>query len=203
MLANQDQNHKPRQMGVAGEDDSKRKPTAGSIWAQAKAILAAKAEKSAARKAERDSRPVPNYICYPAAFPNFDPKTGRGAPSPLPPCNVCGDRLQPMENHKCSGIWKPKYEVFTDKRKDRLEQRRDEIREVKRDEMCQVPVCSVCGEEIHDYWEDGQIHWDEHEGRPVKAHRAVDAEPDGDLDGYEDEPEEDYCEGDDDGYDCD
>ena|SRR5215472_789852 len=182
-----------------------RSPKTGKVDA-AKAFLKEQAEAKASRRekeqARREAAGVPNYICYPAAFPNFDPTTGRGAPSPLPKCHVCGGTLFPTENHKCQG-WVPKYEVFTDERKDRLEQRRDEIREIKRDEMCQVPVCSVCGEEIHDYWEDGQIHWDEHEGRPVKAHRAVDAEPDGDLDGYEDAPEEDYCEGDDDGYDCD
>lgn len=41
------------------------------------------------------------------------------------------------------------------------------------------------------------------EGKPEREHDAVDGEPDGDMEGYEDEPEEDYCEGDDDGYDCD
>lgn len=162
--------------------------------------LAARREKEQQR---REAAGVPNYICYPAAFPNFDPKTGRGAPSPLPPCNVCGDRLQPMENHKCSGIWKPKYEVFTDERKDRADQRRDEIRESRWSQRPRCPVCDNCGEEMPDYFEDGQRHWDDHEGRPVKNHFALGGEPDGDLDGYEDEPEEDYCEGDDDGYDCD
>lgn len=161
--------------------------------------LAARREKEQQR---REAAGVPNYICYPAAFPNFDPKTGKGAPSPLPPCYVCGDRLHPMENHKCQGF-QPKYETWSDERKDRLEQRRDEIRESRWSQRPRYPVCDKCGEEMPDYFEDGQRHWDDHEGRPVKNHFALGGEHDGDLDGYEDEPEEDYCEGDDDGYDCD
>ena len=51
--------------------------------------------------------------------------------------------------------------------------------------------------------EDAQWHWEDHEGKPERRHYAVDGEHDGDLDGYDDVPEEDHCEGDDDGYDCD
>jgi len=205
MLANQDQNQSPRQMGVAGEDDSKKKPTAGSIWAQAKAILAAKAEKSAARKAERDSRPVPNYICYPAAFPHFDPTTGRGAPSPLPTCHVCGGRLHPMENHRCDGFT-PKYVEKDQDWQDRQEQRREDIEESRPwtydYDGEPIVMCDVCGERMYDP-EDAHAHFEDHGGKPEDTRHARDGEPDGDLDGYEDESEEDYCEGDDDGYDCD
>ena len=144
--------------------------------ATAKKVLKERAEESARRREARANAPVPNYICYATtAFKNWKPG------DKVPPCKKCGGLLHPGENHKCDGF-QAKYYEYTPERKERWEAEREEIR---------------------DYWEDGQIHWDEHEGRPVKAHRVVDAEPDGDLDGYEDEPEEDYCEGDDDGYDCD
>ena len=50
--------------------------------ADAKKVLKERAEALAARREKeqqrREAAGVPNYICYPAAFPNFDPKTGRG-----------------------------------------------------------------------------------------------------------------------------
>jgi len=188
---------RPRAKGVVVL--APKEPT-GAVYQESQRFLKEKAELAIARKAERDSRPVPNYICYPAAFPNFDPKTGKGAPTPLPTCHVCGDKLPPMENHKCEGFT-PKYIEHDDAWKEKQEALREAIRESRKNERQRYPTCSVCGEEIEDF-EAGQWHWDAHEGRPRRVHQAVDSEPDGDLDGYDDEPEDDYCDHDD-GYDCD
>jgi hypothetical protein len=43
--------------------------------------------------------------------------------------------------------------------------------------------------------EDAEWHWNDHEGRPEREHQAVNGDED-DLSGYEDEPEDDYCEDD-------
>jgi hypothetical protein len=76
----------------------------------------------------------------------------------------------------------------------------DEIRETRR--AGRGVFCSECGVLLEDPEEDAQWHFEDHEGRPERNHYAVDGEHDGDLDGYDDEPEEDYCD-EDDGYDCD
>lgn len=86
----------------------------GELYAEAQAILKARAEKSTARKEARDSRPVPNHICYRGiAFFTFGPRKnidedGNWLGSRVPKCRLCGDNLQPNENHKCSG-WNPKW----------------------------------------------------------------------------------------------
>lgn len=165
----------------------------------AKKLLEQKREEAAARREARANAPVPNYICYAWLFPNFDPKTGKGAPSPLPKCKKCDGIIHPMDNHKCEGFT-PKYVERTEETKQRWEAKREEIRESRQRQR--YPTCSVCGEEIEDF-EMGQWHWDSHEGLPERVRQAVDGEHDGDLDGYDDVPEEDHCEGDDDGYDCD
>lgn len=167
--------------------------------AAAKTLLKERAEKTAVRREARGNAPVPNYICYAWLFPNYDPKTGRGAPSPLPKCKKCEGIIAPKEHHVCSGF-QPKFVEHTPERKERWEAKREEIRESRR--QLKAVTCSVCGE-ILECPEDAEWHWEQHEGKPEREHYAVDGEPDGDLDGYEDEPEEDFCEGDDDGYDCD
>ena len=174
-----------------------RSPENPNVFA-AKKLLKERAEANAARREARANAPVPNYICYAWLFPNFDPKTGKGAPKPLPKCEKCEGTIFPMEHHVCSGF-EPKYVEHTPERHERWEAKREEIRESRPERRI---VCSVCGEELPEP-EDAEEHWYNHEGRPEREHYAVDGEPDGDLDGYEDEPEEDYCEGDDDGYDCD
>ena len=64
-----------------------------------------RAEEKARRREARANTSVPNYICYAWLFPNYDPKTGRGAPSPLPKCRVCCEAfLHPQEHHKCEGL---------------------------------------------------------------------------------------------------
>ena len=176
----------------------------GVLAEEAKTINREKQEERIARAERRANQEVPNYKCYPNLFPPhlYDPKTGRWSGGILPACRVCGIRLQPNENHKCEGF-KPKYKEHTKESHERFEARREEIKETRRQISEAPPVCSVCGEEMPDYWTDGQRHWDAHEGRPVRDHYALDGEPDGDLDGYDDEPEDDYCDGDDDGCDCD
>ena len=115
--------------------------------------------------------------------------------------------VDPNDNHVCPvklGIeeFKPKYVEFTQERHERWEARRQEIRKSRESQRRKV-VCSVCGEKMPEQ-EDAEQHWYAHEGRAEwEGDYALDGEPDGDLDGYDDEPEEHYCEGDDDGYDCD
>lgn len=114
------------------------------------------------RAAARADRPVPNYICYPEAFKNYDPKTGKwigGRRGPLPKCRVCECTLHPKENHKCEGF-KPKYVEHDEEWHDRMEARREAIREAKRNGL-------------------------------------FFSEDEDDLSGYEDEPEEDWCDEDD------
>jgi hypothetical protein len=178
-------------VGVAGECDT---VPSGAIWEQAKAILAAKAKAKAARQAKRDATPVPNTICYAqSAFKNWKPG------DKVPACKVCGGLLHPTENHVCDG-YKAKYVEHTPERKERWEAEREEIRETRR--LGRGVFCTECGDLLADP-DEAQWHFEDHGGKPEREHYALDGEPDGDLDGYEDEPEEDYCEGDDDGYDCD
>jgi hypothetical protein len=168
----------------------------------AKKVLKERAEEAARRREARLNAPVPNYICYATtAFKNWKPG------DKVPACKVCGGLLHPTENHVCDG-YKAKYVEHTPERKEHSEARREEIRKANHEESRENTVarCSECGIELPEY-EDFLAHAaEEHEGirvKPVRNYRAVDGEPDGDLDGYDDEPEEDYCEGDDDGDDCD
>jgi hypothetical protein len=118
----------------------------------------------------------------------------------LPKCKRCREYTIHWDEpaHVCEG-YKPQFVEHTPERKERWEAEREEIRESRR--QLKAVMCSVCGE-ILECPEDAEWHWEQHEGKPEREHYAIDGEPDGDLDGYEDEPEEDYCEGDDDGYDC-
>lgn len=178
-----------RRRGVAVVLPAKPK---GYLAVEAELILSEREERRQAEAQRRAARPVPNTVCYKETFADWKPGVR------VPRCNRCDAILHPTENHKCDG-YKPKYEVWTDERKERAKARREAIRESRPE---RVIVCSVCGEEIPEP-EDAEQHWNDHEGRPERERYALDGEPDGDLDGYEDEPEEDYCEGDDDGYDCD
>ena len=187
---------RPRAKGVIGVVDTK---PSGALWEQAKAILAAKAQAKAERQAKRDAEPVPNWRCYPMVFivgKNID-HNGNWLGGILPKCRVCEDILPPREHHVCSGF-KPKYVEHDEAWKEKQEAKREEIRESRPKRRI---VCSVCGEEMPEM-EDGQWHWDAHEGRPEREGYAVNGDED-DLSGYEDYDEGDYCEGDDDGYDCD
>lgn len=151
-------------------------------------------ERLAARRAADAARPVPNRICYQhTAYLGWKPG------DKVPQCRVCDGLLHPNENHVCSGDFKPKYVEHTPERKERREAEREEIRETRR--LGRGVFCTECGDLLEDP-EDAQWHAEDHGGKPEREHYAVDGESDGDLDGYDDEPEDDYCD-DDDGYDCD
>jgi hypothetical protein len=165
----------------------------------AKKILAERKARLDADRARKPAIPVPNYKCYPDAFKQYDPKTGRWTGGRLPKCRVCEVTLQPTENHVCEGF-KPKYVEHDADWHERLEARREEIRASKH----RIITCSGCGSEIES---EDEARWhDEHCERDEDSWNrdqyAINGDED-DLSGYEDEPEEDYCEGDDDGYDCD
>lgn len=178
------------------------KPLKGDKVEAAKKLLKERADEAKARATARANAPVPNRICYQhTAFKDWKPG------DKLPHCTRCEARLDPNENHVCpvklgTEEFKPKYKEHTEETKERWEAQREEIRKTRRSMLIAPPKCSVCGEELEDF-EAGEWHFEDHGGKPEKEHYARDGEPDGDLDGYDDEPEEDYCEGDDDGYDCD
>lgn len=166
----------------------------------AKKLLKAKEDARKERSIRDTERPVPNRIAYAdTAFKDWKPG------DKIPPCLRCGALLHRNEHHVCpvkegTEEFKPKFVEHTPERKERWETQREEIRETRR--AGRGVFCSECGELMEDP-ETGQWHAEDHGGRPEKRHYAVDGEHDGDLDGYDDEPEEDYCEGDDDGYVCD
>jgi len=108
------------------------------------------------RAAARAARPVPNYICYPEAFKGYDPKTGRWHGGRLPKCRVCECTLQPTENHVCDGFT-PKYVEHDEEWHERMEARREAIREAKFQR--ETPTCNLCGAELpseEDYWAHGR-----------------------------------------------
>jgi hypothetical protein len=161
----------------------------GCLAVEAERILAERKVRLRAAAITRAEREAPNRICYAEAFKDWKPG------DKIPTCHRCSATLFPNENHKCEGF-KPKYKEHDQELHERFEARRESIRESRA--PCPI-VCSVCGEEMPEP-EDGQWHWDAHEGRPEREHLAVDGEPDGDMEGYEDEPEDDWCdEGEDEG----
>ncbi len=177
-----------RTRGIAVEAPVKPK---GYLAVEADRILAEREERRKAAAIARAEREVPNTICYKEAFADWKPG------DKVPRCNRCDGLLHPGENHKCEG-YKPKYEVWSDERKELAAARREATREARQPNRI---VCSVCGDEIPEY-EDAEWHWEDHEGRPEREHHAVNGDED-DLSGYEDYDDGDYCEGDDDGWDCD
>jgi hypothetical protein len=153
-------------------------------------------------RAERRERPVPNRICYAeTAFKDWKPGM------PLPHCDRCTATLQPNENHDCpvkngTEEFRKKYVEHTPERRERWEAKREEIRESRR---AGVGVfCSECNQ-LLDCQDDAEWHFEDHGGKPERGHYAIDGEPDGDKDGYdddlsgyEDEPEDDWCDEDED-----
>jgi hypothetical protein len=135
------------------------------LYLEAQRILKAKADRAAARAAERANTPVPNWKCYPMIFivgKNID-HNGNWLGGMLPKCRVCEDPLPPREHHVCSGFT-PKYVEHDEAWKKKQEAKREEIRESRPKRRI---VCSVCSEEMPEM-EDGQWHWDAHEGRPER-----------------------------------
>jgi len=142
------------------------------------------------RREARPDKPLLNRDRYPekyAAWLKTHP-TGHGK---QPHCWMCREAVIHWDEpaHVCEGF-KPMYED-ADKVKERAETRREAIRDAKPERTI---VCSVCGDEMPEY-EDAQWHWEDHEGKPEREHHAVNGDED-DLSGYEDEPEDDYCEDD-------
>lgn len=174
-----------------------------------KGVLADEAKQIQKQRQERKiisgakpPRPVPNYICYAFLFPNYDPKTGKGCPRPLPKCRVCRVAvLHPQENHVCRG-YKPMFAEHDAEWHERTEARREAIREAKR-EADDTPRCSECDLELPEY-EDYLRHAEEHESRDgvrvevVRGCQAVNGDED-DLSGYEDWVDEDESYVEDDG----
>jgi hypothetical protein len=198
-----------RSTGFAGECDTE---PSGAIWEQAKAILASKAKAKAEQESKRAATPVPNWIAYKGILfvvgKNVD-HNGNWRGGLLPKCRVCEDHLPPREHHICTGFV-PKYVEHDEAWHEKQEAKRENIRASK---TRPVPTCDECHEEMPTL-EDCQWH-EEHcltdETRAARRdplysryanNNAINDDED-DLSGYEDEPEEDYCEGDDDGYDCD
>jgi hypothetical protein len=140
-----------------------------------------KQERLAADRERRANKPVPNYIAYSFLFPNFDPRTGKGAPSPLPKCTRCRDGvIHPMEHHVCDGF-KPRFEdadkirerweAGADERRERAEARREHIREAKANgqfyDDCEDDNCDADYDE-GDYCEGDDDGWEcEHDGDPM------------------------------------
>ncbi len=160
----------------------------GYLAVEADRIVAEREARLKAAAIARAERPVPNRICYAEAFKDWKPG------DKIPTCDRCHATLFPNENHKCEGF-KPKYKEHDQESHERFEARREAIRKSR---AARPIVCSVCGKEMPEP-EDGQKHWDAHEGRPEREHLAVDGEPDGDLDGYEDWCDEDESYVEDDG----
>jgi hypothetical protein len=136
----------------------------GSLVAETKQLLKAKADHLSADRERRAAIPVPNWKCYPQAFAGRVDDKGNWLPGVsrrLPDCHVCDGTLHKNENHVCEGFT-PKYVEHDEAWEERQEAHRAEIREAR-----------LNGTVFDEDWCD------------------------------EDAPEEDYCEGDDDGYDCD
>jgi hypothetical protein len=131
---------------------------------EAKTRQRQKQEKAIARAEARANTPIPNYVCYRFLFPNFDPKTGKGAPRPLPKCRVCRDAvLHPMEHHVCPGFT-PLYVEHDQEWRDRMEVRREHIREAIRNgefysDDYDEPEYDYC-EEDDDCEDDGDPMWE-------------------------------------------
>jgi hypothetical protein len=180
---------RPRTKGIVGTRPSE--PT-GELYQQAKQLLKAKADRLAADRARKAAIPVPNRICYAnTAFKNWKPGMR------VPPCRVCGGLLFPEENHECPGFT-PKYVEHDEE----WEQHQEAKSEAIRESNLRAPLtCAGCGDEIT--CDDDAIYHDENCGQGGEREmRSLRGDED-DLSGYEDYVEPDYCEGDDDGYDCD
>ncbi len=180
----------------------------GALLEEAKAILKAKEQAATVRRAERANTPVPNHIAYRNIVffvgKNID-HNGNWLGGLLPKCRKCEERLDPKDHHVCSGFT-AKYVQHDQDWHDRQDQRREDIEESRPwtydYDGEPIVICDVCGERMYDP-EDAYRHEEDHGGKPEDNRHTRDGEPDGDLDGYDDEAEDDYCEGADDGYDCD
>jgi hypothetical protein len=191
---------KPRPSGTVGVVE---KPS-GGLWQEAQRILAAKEAKLKADRERKAAIPVPNWRCYPTAFRvgmdvdergNWLPDANRTPRK----CRVCESVLHKDENHVCDGFV-PKYVQHDDEWHERQEAKREAIRESR--QLVRGRRCSACNNLLEDA-DDEQWHIEYCDHVPEQDEKRSPTGEDDDLSGYEDEPEYDYCEGDDDGYDCD
>jgi hypothetical protein len=174
-----------RRKGTVLFDDSL---TVHPAVAEAKKQQRQKQELIRLRREARPERPLLNRDRYPNMYDKWLAK-GRGK---LPNCPVCREAVIHWDEpaHVCEGF-KPMFTEHDQEWQDKMEARRQAIREAKRERTI---LCSECGEEMPEL-EDAEWHWNDHEGRPEREHQAVNGDED-DLSGYEDEPEDDYCEDD-------
>jgi hypothetical protein len=151
-----------RARGVVGTLPDKE--PSGFYADEAKKRQQQKQERLAVARERRANTPIPNYQCYRFLFPNFDPKTGKGAPRPLPKCRVCREAvLHPMEHHTCEGF-KPMFVEHDEAWKERMEARREHIRAAKAngefyDDCEDEPEYDYC-EGDEDCEDDGDPMWE-------------------------------------------
>lgn len=155
---------------------------------EAKTKQRQKQDESRLRAIARAERPLLNKHRYPNLYEKWLAGKAAGYSGKLPNCPRCREAVIHWDEpaHECE--FKPMFQD-ADKVRERMEARRKAIHDAKPES---IVVCSVCSEEIPEY-EDAEWHWDKHEGVPKRQHHALNGEEDGDLDGYEDEPEEDFC----------
>jgi hypothetical protein len=185
---------KPRRQGVVATMPD---TTPVGLQVEAKKILAEREARLRADRARRSAIPVPNRICYATtAFLKWKPGDR------IPKCRVCEGLLHPNDNHVCPGFT-PKFVDHDEAWHQNQDSKRAEIKESNRN---RPKKCSGCHEIIRDE-DDARYHDEYCEIVPGGRRWYTDDDPIvGDNDGhecYEDYVEPDYCEGSDDGYDCD
>ncbi|MGA8215490.1 MAG: hypothetical protein WB799_17970 [Candidatus Sulfotelmatobacter sp.] len=121
-------------------------------------LLKEREQRLAADRARKAAIPVPNRIAYAeTAFKNW--KQGMRVPR----CLKCDGLLHPEENHQCEGFI-PKYEVWDDERRERAEQRREDIREARLNGLLFREDEDYCEEDApEEDWcdeDDGDPMWD-------------------------------------------
>ncbi len=179
---------KPREILV-------QEPLTQTLGDEAKRILKEKRERLQTDRARRAARPLPNWKCYTMVFvvgKNID-EHGNWLGGKLPTCRVCEGRLDPQENHECPGF-QPKYVEHDEEWQERWDDRVEMIRESRET----VITCEGCGEETNEdnyQWHDEHCVYERDPDNWRSGHYAINGDED-DLSGYEDEPEEDYCEDD-------
>jgi hypothetical protein len=183
-----------RAQGVIGTVEE----PSGFLADQAKQIQKQRQEQKLIAAANAKPFVMLNKHSYRWLYEAYQARVKAGGSRRLEKCKRCEAVLHWEEPaHVCSGF-KPKYVEHDAEWEEKQEARRQAIKEAKENQSQRHPVCSVCGEEIAEF-EDGQWHWDRHEGRPERLHQAMDGEPDGDMDGYDDWCDEDESYEEDDG----
>jgi hypothetical protein len=171
--------------------------TVHPVIAEAKKQQRQKQELIRLRREARPERPLLNKDRYPNLYAQWLAGKERGY-TKLPNCPVCREAVIHWNEpaHECPGF-KPMYEEHDQEWHDRKDAEREAIREAKRGNGI---YCDGCGELVES--EDDARWHDEHCERDPESdswrihHIAVNGDED-DLSGYEDPPEEDWCDEDD------